>query len=366
MGLVGQLSSGDYHVEVDTVDRSAWSAIIQKFSDASIYQTWSYGAVRWGEKNLSHLIVKKGATIVACAQITTVKAPAIHAGIAYLPAGPLWHVSGNGEDLEILQHIIHALRDEFVEKRRMHLRIMANKHPDCPEAVTTMLENAGFASSSLPNSGRTFLIHLTPSLTDLRAAMQRQWRNNLKNAEKNELDVIEGHDITLYEMFSEIYREMHARKRFAEYVYIDEYKKIQGDLPEKLKMHVMVSRSKGNLCSALVCSAVGDIAINLLAATSSYDIENRLNSSHLLFWKMLEWAKSQGCTWYDLGGINPERNPGGYQFKKGLAGTTGIDTHVMQQFDSCKSMLSSIMMTCGDYLKTKQKNLKEVSSRVRR
>ena len=32
-------------------------------------------------------------------------------------------------------------------------------------------------------------------------------------------------------------------------------------------------------------------------------------------------AKSHGMRWYDLGGIDPEANPGVYHFKKGLSGT---------------------------------------------
>ena len=365
-GIMEKLLSEEYYTEIDTVDNTAWCDIILNFSDANLYQTWSYGAVRWGEKSLSHLLLKKEGTIVACAQVTIIKAPFLPAGIAYMLGGPLWHVSGKEENIEIFRQMIRALKDEYIDGRHMHLRILAHIPHDCPEAITDLMEDEGFTCSASPNSGRTLHINLTPSLIDLRGAVQRQWRNNLKKAEKNGLHIIEGHDIALYEMFSQIYREMHARKKFVEHVHIDEYRLIQSDLPEKLKMHVMVCKSNGNICSALVCSAIGDIAINLLAATSSYDIENRLNSSHLLFWKMMEWAKMKGCTWYDLGGINPDRNPGGYQFKKGLAGTTGMDTYVFQQFDNCKSMLSSIMITCGDYLKTRQNTFKEASLDVSR
>ena len=65
----------DYTIETDNIDKEAWSRVLLEFDDANIYQTWSYGAVRWGEKNLSHLLLKKGGEIVAAAQ----------AGIAKLP-----------------------------------------------------------------------------------------------------------------------------------------------------------------------------------------------------------------------------------------------------------------------------------------
>lgn len=48
-----------YDVEIDQVEKTEWSKLVQRFDDATIYQTWSYGLVRWGEKNLSHLVLKK-------------------------------------------------------------------------------------------------------------------------------------------------------------------------------------------------------------------------------------------------------------------------------------------------------------------
>jgi len=354
----------DYCTEVDTVKRHEWYEIMQDFSDASLYQTWSYGLVRWGEGRLSHLILKKDGIIVACAQVIIIKAPFLQAGIAYVPGGPLWHLSGRQEDIEILGEIIKALKKEYGALRRMHLRIQVKMPHDSPEVVAGLMGGEGFTHYLSLKTGRTFFVNLDPSLEELRTSMQRQWRNNLKKAEKNGLSLVEGNDMELYDMFYKIYQEMHARKKFAQHVRIEEYRSIQSDLPDRLKMHIMVCTSNGNLCSALVTSAMGDNAVNLLAATSSYDIEHRLNSSHLLFWKMMDWAKKRKCTWYDLGGIDPDQNPGGYQFKKGLAGTTGIDAHVFHQFDNSTSMLSSAMVTWGDFIRTRYKSLKGAALNV--
>ena len=44
-----------WQVEVDRATPADWSAMLDLFEDANLYQTWSYGEVRWGGKNLSHL-----------------------------------------------------------------------------------------------------------------------------------------------------------------------------------------------------------------------------------------------------------------------------------------------------------------------
>ena len=43
-----------YTAEFDKIDKQGWYNIIDQFSDANIYQTWSYDAIRCGEKNQEH------------------------------------------------------------------------------------------------------------------------------------------------------------------------------------------------------------------------------------------------------------------------------------------------------------------------
>src|SRR5262249_8598137 len=70
--------------------------------------------------------------------------------------------------------------------------------------------------------------------------------------------------------------------------------------------------------NALVVSAIGDTAIYLLGATSDDGL--KLKGAYLLQWRAMQWLKERGCRWYELGGINPEENPGVYEFKSGFGG----------------------------------------------
>jgi hypothetical protein len=75
-------NSKGYIVEIDQLDKTEWEKLIQIFDDASIYQTWSYGAVRWGQANLSHIIIKENNEVLAAAQMRIIKIPFLKAGIA--------------------------------------------------------------------------------------------------------------------------------------------------------------------------------------------------------------------------------------------------------------------------------------------
>ena len=84
--------------------------------------------------------------------------------------------------------------------------------------------------------------------------------------------------------------------------------------------------------AGLVASAMGDSAVYLLGATSDSGLNSK--GAFLLQWTWIQWLKENGCESYDLGGIDPERNPGVYHFKSGLAGldvTAGLPAGRLQQ-----------------------------------
>lgn len=354
-----RLLSEGYNVQVDSVDKDRWHEILKEFKDVNLYQTWSYGTILWGRENISHLILEKDHEAVACAQVRIVKFPFLRSGLAYIRGGPLWHKGYEDSYTRTLHQALVALRNEYVHNRGLMLRIAPNTVSINTDDAVSVLHSEEYRHHTNGLNSRTLMVDLRCSTEELRQSMQRQWRNNLKKAEKNNLHISQGTQDHLYDMFKKLYLDMHSRKKFVEYMDINKYQLIQRDLPDPFKMHIMICQSGGNPCAALISSLLGDTAINLLAASSSYDLANHLNGSHLLFWKMMEQAKIQGCRWNDLGGINPSRNPGGYQFKKGIAGKNGLDIQSVTQFETYANVLSSLMVRYGDLLRFTYRRAKE-------
>ena len=67
------MQDSGWQVEVDRASPAEWSQMLDLFDDANIYQTWSYGGVRWGEGNLSHLVLKRAARSWGLAQVRVVR-----------------------------------------------------------------------------------------------------------------------------------------------------------------------------------------------------------------------------------------------------------------------------------------------------
>lgn len=353
--------SDEYSVEVDSVDENAWHEILMEFIDANIYQTWAYGAVRCGEENISHIIVKRGEEIVAAVQTRLEKIPIIHTRIAYVRWGPLWKKRDSGNSLEDFRQIIRAMRREYVDYRGLYLRIIPNEIGSCQNELRLILEDAGFEWHR--SDYRTLYLNLEDSLEAIRGNMSKNWRKNLKKAEKMDLTVVEGTDLGLFGIVNRLYKETVLRKKFVPGINIDEYHLLQDSLPDHLKMQIMVCQCEGQPIAGLVGSAIGDAGIELIAATGNDGLE--LGGSHLLRWKMAQYLKQCGCHFYNLNGINPEQNPGGYQFKSGFCGKSGLHVEFLGTFDACKNPLGHLAVRLGETVRDSYRRFNKVLKRFR-
>ena len=345
----------DWQVEVDRTTAPEWSHMLDQFADANLYQTWAYGAVRWGEKNLSHLIVKRGGEVRALAQLRIIHPAGFRFGIAYLRWGPLFERRGAPLEPEVAQVMARALSDEYVRGRRLFLRILPNAFASSPRAAVMQSAFGDFTSEPLDsdNAYRTFVVDLSPDITEVRKRLDKKWRNLLVSAEKRNLDVIAGNGVEEYRLFCRIYDQMRVRKTFKTTVNSSEFERIQQTLPEFQRMRVLICRDSGNAVAGLVASAVGDTAIYLLGATSDDGLKSR--GSYLLQWTLMQWLKENGVRWYDLGGIDPDQNPGVYHFKKGMS---GLDVVHINPLGASDSLLSSAMAGAGLALRRTMRNWK--------
>jgi len=309
-----------YRVSVDETAEDEWNALLPLFDDASIYQTWAYGAVRWGEKQLSHLVLRKNAAVVGMAQVRVIRVPLIGSGIAYIRWGPLYRLRGSISHGEALVALMEAIREEYANRRGLMVRILPNifQGSTCAADFARICQEAGFAADEAHPSYRTLLVSLEETLEQIRKRLDQKWRNQLNASERNGLSIEEGQSDELYARFLTIYDEMMGRKRFETTVDARQFGRLQRSLPADLKMHILLCEKDGKDQAGLVSTSVGDTGIYLLGATSEAGMKSK--GAYLLQWQMIKRLKERGCRWYDLGGINPETNPGVYHFKAGLGG----------------------------------------------
>lgn len=337
--------SSCYCVETDSISKEEWETLMLQFRDATINQTWSFGAGLSGGSNLSHLVLKRDNEVVAAAQVRIETLPIIRAGIAYLGWGPMWQRWDREDNLEDFQQIVKSLRDEYATKRGLLLTVLPNKWDSDSDAnvLGSILTTEAFQWRQ--SSHRTLLVNLEPSLDDLRRQLRQRWRNYLKRVEKENMLIHEGCGDDLFDKFKGIYKEMHARKKYPADIDIEKYAAIQRDLPDALKLRILLCESNGELMAGAVFSTIGDTGIYSLGATSNKGIKSR--ASYLIHWRMVRWLKENGYRTYDLGGTDPEKTPGTYQFKAGICGKDAEEVRRVGEFVACESAVSSSVVKCG-------------------
>ena len=315
-----------FTAHIDEIAEPEWNTLLGQFADASLYQTWAYGGVSWGEKQLSHLVLKRDGQPVALAQLRLVRVPLIGRGVAYLRWGPVCAPCAGAWEEAILRETMRTITEEYVHRRRLLLRIVPSQFSQDTEGTRFLeiCQELGLQQDLDAKPYRTFRVDLTPPLDQLRKKLDQKWRNQLNGAERNGLTLVEGTGDELYQQFLALYDDMMARKQFETTVDPREFQRIQQRLPERQKMLVLVTEKDGRPMTGLVGSVLGDMGIYLLGATSDEGMKTK--GSYLLQWTFIQRLKERGCRSYDLGGINPEKNPGVYHFKQGLGGeeVTGL------------------------------------------
>ena len=152
-------SPGSFTALVDHVTEAEWNSLLDRFADASIYQTWAYGAVSWGESQLSHLVLLRDGAPVAIAQLRIVRVPVIGSGIAYVRWGPVFRPKDSQCDPAVWHAATEALIEEYVRRRGLTLRVLpfVFRQDAVAPAIESICSDAGFvtgrhAGPSLPNA----------------------------------------------------------------------------------------------------------------------------------------------------------------------------------------------------------------------
>jgi len=321
---------------VDEIDPAEWDAVLEQFDDASVYQSWQYGQASWGDENVSRLVLRDGeGQLVSAVQVRILRVPVLPFGIAYVRYGPMWKLKHKDRDIARFEAGLRALIDEYAVRRGLLVRLRPYGFRELDADMTPVLDSAGFTLTRGTQRyvPRTILLDLEPSVDELRARLKKNWRYYLRKATGAGSEIVESFDGSLFDEFGRLYWEMVETKKFKPGSDLQKFVTLQEKLAPNRKMRVAIARHDGNVVSGSVCSSgFGETCIGLLAATGGAG--RAVNAYYLLQWDEIVWAKESGYKLYDLGGINPETNPGVYQFKRGMRGE---EVTALGVYDMCRN-----------------------------
>lgn len=336
-----------YQLTINSINEMDWDKKLADFSDANIYQSWAYAKIYYREKKI-RIALYRGKDLVAMALVRSLWLPYLNAGFTYVPWGPVWQKKGCRADWNLFETMAMAIKKEFSSRRGTYVRLLPNLYEDEAERAKSILESQGYRWRGPIH--RTLVVDLTKPLEDIKAGLRRKWRQCLGYASKELLELNFGISENLLMEAYRVYKNMHKRKKFAEFVDKEKLIRVQAVLPNDVKLKTLTCKKDGETIGAIVWSEIGETGLPVLAATGDRGLKT--HGSYLLWWTMIEKMREAGCKRVDLGGIDEQRNPGGYIFKSGIANKQGKDVRYIGFFDTNDRYLNRFAAKGIDWMKT--------------
>jgi len=175
------------------------------------------------------------------------------------------------------------------------------------------------AESGQRNGPRTIWIDLSRGRDQLWAGLQKKWRHGVGYAARSGVQVSTTRDPERVREFYRLCQSVSQVKGFS----LPASESLMWTLlgaPEDgpVSSHLFAAIGEGRLAAGAFIIKCGGHIHYFWGAT---DRElAKLRPGEALHWAVIEWAISQGCTLYDLEGIDPVGNAGTYEFKKKMGG----------------------------------------------
>jgi lipid II:glycine glycyltransferase (peptidoglycan interpeptide bridge formation enzyme) len=311
--------------EIKPEERELFNNFMANGPKGHILQSYEWGEVKetTGWEPIRLLVEDEGCIK---AGISVLKRPLPLPGksIYYAPRGPVADFS----DHKTLDFLLGEIRKRALKDNALFLKI----DPDIPAenkgAAVNYLESRGFVSSDkgLNFEGVqpkfVFRLSLDRPIDEIFQNMHSKTRYNIRLAERKGVTVKEDCTKQDLEEFYKILLVTCERDGFMVRSY-DYFEAMWEKLVKRGYARLFMAHYRGKAIAGTLAFIFGDKAWYVYGASSN-EYRNVM-PNYALQWRMIEWAKENGCTIYDFRGVSGDLNPknplyGLYRFKKGFGG----------------------------------------------
>lgn len=303
-----------------------WDAWVNAHPNGSLLQTTSWGRLKASfEWEWERVAVGTKTTPRAGAMMLFQDLPLKLGTIAYIPRGPVV----NWEDEALVTELFRKMRK--VAKRKHAWAIWVE-----PEALQGDIAEQRLQSLGYENKGRTVqpprtvFIDIDGDEPAILASMKSKTRYNIRLSERKGVTVRHG-ELSDLDMFYDLMTETGSRDEFGIHSKAYYQRVLELFLPTGT-VAMLIAEAEGETLAALLVFALGEKAWYITGASS--DRQRNKMPTYALQWEAIRWAKSRGCTCYDLWGV-PDADEetleaqfqecddglwGVYRFKRGFGG----------------------------------------------
>ncbi|MCL5264274.1 MAG: peptidoglycan bridge formation glycyltransferase FemA/FemB family protein [Chloroflexi bacterium] len=273
-------------------ERGLWDSWVEGCPVGNILQSYEWGEFKasFGWKAI-RVGVTDNRKIRAGAQLLLRHSPV--GTVAYCPRGPLVDYS----DARLVDKVFEALHEVARSEGAVFLKIEPpiGDSPGFEDA----LKRRGFHRSEAIQPRSTIVIDLSPDLATISARLNIKTRYNAGLAGRRNVIVSEGTD----EDIPAFYDLLHDTSQRAEFmIHTGEYyKRVWRYLKPRRMAHLLLASYEGEVIAGTMLFVTGSQAYYMYGASNGR--HRNLKPNDFVQWESIKWAKSIGCTSYDMWGI---------------------------------------------------------------
>ncbi len=290
-------------------DLADWDAALAALPGCSLYQSqaWSRYRAAMGLKVMRAIGRDASHAIVAMVQMLVRRRLGLH--IIWIPGGPagdyrFWSAS-----------LVPFLRKRFGSLTYCRLNILSERETEAGQAL---LGGQWRRPATRLGSGLSLKLDLRHTDEERIGAASVNWRHNLRRSAKYGLTVERWNKPDAAQMAA-VYRDMEDLKGLEQQHSEAGLRAMIDGLGDRLLVFRCLDRD-GNLLAFRAGGIFRDQAWDLLAAATR--AARKVYASHATLWVLLGACREQGALNYDLGGVDPVKNKGVFDFKHGTGART--------------------------------------------
>lgn len=301
-------------VPTDEAEKS-WDGWLEGFLDAHVKQSLAWARLKRGSWTPVFTGLFNGPTPMVLGLVMERALPGGLLHVDWANGGPCYRKKRPaGQDYAYLNDWLDGAKGRLAAAGRGLLRV--NMEVPMDAQAQLVLREAGFVRPLTPlSTGLSYVVDLTAPMEELRKGLQRNWRNQLRRAEGLALSYAWGCDRGLITRYLPLHKALCSRKGLESLrTTLAELENSAAILGERLTYAIVAADGRDG--AGVAFWRFGDKA--WLALFAADEFGNKRHLPNALFWRTMEQLKSEGARTLDLTGIDPRKNWGVFNFKRGV------------------------------------------------
>jgi len=289
-------------------NRELWNDILSYLKCNNLYQSFEWGVVQSAKGWVPYNFVLHSDDGDALLAVQILSKKRFGLTIIWIPGG----VAGN----------IKYLDEDFRSTIKYHLKtyflyIRCNMQVQVEnKSIGVMLDNGWTKPLKKITSEKSILVNVAADQETRLHSASKNWRHNLRRAQKRSSKVKRVWRPNINELLN-LYTEMESQKNLPPQ-FAKSQLKIMFEVMGDNLIYYECRDNNNNLIAIRAIAVTNNMGLDLLAA-SNY-VARKQYSTYAIIWELFNELKSRGVKVFDFGGVDPENNPGVYNFKKGVGG----------------------------------------------